>query len=60
MASTNDITGDSIVTKATSEEYRNNYDLIFGKKDRDIIKSHQPIEEKSHEETSDLGGTGSN
>lgn len=29
--SINDITGDSLVTKASSEAYRNNYDLIFRK-----------------------------
>lgn len=35
MTSTNDITGDSIRTKTTSEEYRNNWDLIFRKKQED-------------------------
>ena len=32
MASVNDVTGDPIRTK-TSEQYRNNYDSIFRKKD---------------------------
>lgn len=32
MAAKNDITGDSIQTRGISEAYRNNYDLIFGKK----------------------------
>lgn len=32
MAAKNDITGDSIQTRGTSEAYRDNYDLIFGKK----------------------------
>lgn len=32
MATINDITGDSIQTKIPSEAYRNNYDMIFGKK----------------------------
>lgn len=32
MASKNDITGDSIQTRAASEAYANNYDNIFGKK----------------------------
>lgn len=32
MAAKNDITGDSIQTRGTSEAFRNNYDLIFGKK----------------------------
>ena len=31
MATTNDITGDKIQTKEVSEQYRNNYDLIFRK-----------------------------
>ena len=31
MAAKNDITGDSLVSRS-SEEYRNNYDAIFGKK----------------------------
>lgn len=31
MTSKNDITGDKLQTKAASQEYRNNYDLIFGK-----------------------------
>lgn len=34
MASRNDITGDTIATKTVSEAYRNNYDLIFGRKDK--------------------------
>jgi len=28
----NDITGDSIQTKSSTEKYRDNYDRIFGKK----------------------------
>ena len=32
MASKNDITGDSIQTRAASEAYANNYDTIFGKR----------------------------
>ena len=32
MVAKNDITGDSIQTKGVSDTYRNNYDLIFGKK----------------------------
>jgi len=30
MATTNDITGDALVTKPATEKYRDNYDLIFG------------------------------
>ena len=32
MAAINEITGDAIQTRKSSEAYRNNYDLIFGKK----------------------------
>jgi hypothetical protein len=34
MAARNDITGDSITSKTTSEKYRDNWDAIFGKKDQ--------------------------
>lgn len=33
MTSKNDITGDSLTTKATSDKYRDGWDRIFGKKD---------------------------
>ena len=32
MAATNNVTGDSLVSKPTSQEYLDNYDRIFGKK----------------------------
>jgi hypothetical protein len=32
MATKNDVTGDAIQTKLTSDLYRQNYDKIFGKK----------------------------
>jgi hypothetical protein len=32
MVAKNDITGDSIMTKTVSSNYRDNYDRIFGKK----------------------------
>lgn len=35
MVARNDITGDSIQTKHSSEQYRNNWDLIF-KKNQDL------------------------
>lgn len=31
--SVNDITGDQLKSKSTTEAYRNNWDLIFSKKD---------------------------
>lgn len=35
MATKNDITGDSIQTRGVSDSYRNNYDLIWGKKKKE-------------------------
>jgi pantoate kinase len=32
MATTNDITNDSLITKASTDNYRSNYDAIFTKK----------------------------
>ena len=32
MATHNDITGDALVSRQANENYRNNYDRIFGKK----------------------------
>ena len=37
MATKNDITGDSLISR-TSEAYRNNYDAIFGKKEKNNDK----------------------
>ncbi len=34
MVARNDITGDAIQTKGTSQAFRDNYDLIFGKKNK--------------------------
>ena len=36
MTSKNDITGDSLVSKKPTEAYRNGWDQIFGKKNRDF------------------------
>ena len=36
MVARNDITGDTIQTKGVSNAYRDNYDLIFGKKDMQV------------------------
>ena len=33
MATKNDITGDSLISKTNSKEYENNYDKIFRKKE---------------------------
>ena len=38
----NDITGDALVSRAPSEAYKNNYDLIFGKK-KDVADKGQKV-----------------
>ena len=35
MASHNDITGDALVSKRSNDNYRDNYDRIFGKKKKE-------------------------
>lgn len=36
MTAKNDITGDNIVSRASTDSYRDNYDRIFGKKARPV------------------------
>lgn len=51
MAAKNDITGDSIQTRGVSDAYRNNYDLIFGKKKK---RQDEPTEtQNEHKEQED-------
>ena len=47
MASRNDITGDAIQTRVITDTYRNNYDLIFGKKKKDetTTTANDPVQE---------------
>lgn len=33
----NDVTGDSIISKSSSQKYRDNWDRIFGKKDSEDL-----------------------
>ena len=40
MATKNDITGDAIKTKVTSQSYLDNYDAIFGVKGRKKTPKH--------------------
>lgn len=37
----NDITGDSILTKSSTEKYRDNWDRIFGKKDSEDLTDNK-------------------
>jgi hypothetical protein len=47
MASHNEITGDALVSKKNNDNYRNNYDAIFGKKKKDAEQTEQQGEEAS-------------
>lgn len=40
MATHNDITGDALISRTANSNYRNNYDLIFGKKNKAL--SYEP------------------
>lgn len=57
MAAKNDITGDSIQTRTVTDTYRNNYDLIFGKKKRNDSETTadpvQPTSDSTNQPTSD-------
>lgn len=46
MTAINDITGDSIATKGTSESYRNNFDAIFRKKEEPKVLVPQATEDE--------------
>jgi hypothetical protein len=46
MTSRNDITGDAIATKGTSDAYRDNYDRIFGKKRPQLTEDIGPAESR--------------
>lgn len=41
MAATNNVTGDSLVSKPTSQEYLDNYDLIFRKKKKEDLAEYE-------------------
>lgn len=50
MSNKNDITGDTIATKASSEQYRNNYDRIFklSKEQQDAVDDTAGILEENN------------
>jgi hypothetical protein len=50
MATRNDITGDAIQTKGTSNSYRDNYDLIWGNKNK---KKEDQKDEKTTDKRTD-------
>jgi hypothetical protein len=39
VATRSDITGDALISKKNNDNYRNNYDLVFGKKKKEAEKS---------------------
>lgn len=54
----NDITGDALVSRVPSEAYKNNYDRIFGKKDRkkeaekpDVVEAEKDCDGSQHAST---------
>lgn len=51
MATKNDVTGDSLITKASSEAYRNNYDLIFKKKEPVSEEQDKAMKDVSEEDS---------
>lgn len=53
MAAKNDITGDSIQTRTVSDSYRNNYDLIFGKKKKEEMSESVNDENESSSSNTD-------
>jgi hypothetical protein len=66
MTSKNDITGDTIATKNSTEAYRENFDRIFGKKGLDDVtplsnNSNQlvadPINSNSRKESQAAGNS---
>ena len=59
MAAKNDITGDTIATRNITDQYRNNYDLIFGKKKRgstdNPLRPVQPAADQENDQAPDHG-----
>ena len=59
MASHNDITGDALVSKRNNDNYRDNYDRIFGKKkENDNVGTGTNEAVVSVSSVSSAGGTG--
>lgn len=50
MATRNDVTGDVIASRGNSEQYKNNWDLIFGKKKSESQPEPEtPVKEEEEE-----------
>jgi hypothetical protein len=48
LVTKNDVTGDSIQTKVTSKKYLDNYDAIFGKKNKKVEHGDEDGEENTN------------
>lgn len=55
VASRNDITGDSLISRVSNKQYADNYDRIFGKKKKD-----EPTDTNSGDAQSDVPAASSN
>ena len=60
MATHNDITGDALVSRLANENYRNNYDRIFGKKkeNKDVGTDQVATADGTSVSVSVVSGTG--
>lgn len=48
MAAKNDITGDSLISKVANKNYADNYDRIFGKKNKSVEVNDDSISDTSN------------
>ena len=53
---TNDITGDEIRTRASSDKFRENWDAIFGKKEERVEEETAKEETAKEEKGGDIDG----
>ena len=44
MADKNDITGDSLVSKPTSEEFKTGWDRIWGSKEKEVVPEDEELD----------------
>lgn len=48
MATSNEVTGDKLISKSSTQEYRDNFDRIFKKKSKEKKKTIDPPEEEEN------------
>jgi hypothetical protein len=56
MATINEITGDSLTTKRTTDAYRDGWERIFGKKKEQVSNDNPGTDRNQHEGAADDGG----